>query len=100
MSGNDKTNTRADSWLAGLGKHAVGSGILGALGAVGGLIYGLARGKSVRDSAAVGSALGVVSSIGFGKDVYDIATRADVPASATFAERLTAERSRDGGHHR
>lgn len=85
------------SALAAVSKHLAGTAALTGLGAAIGGLWGLTRSSTGR-SATVGAVAGMISSLGFGKDIYD--SLAERPSGASHVSRLQRERSQERSRSR
>lgn len=78
-----------DTFIEAAGKHAVGAGVLTAAGAAGGALYGAVKGNT-KAAVAIGAGIGLLGSLGFGKDIYDRAVTPLIKES--HVDRLKRER--------
>lgn len=81
-------------------KHLAGSAILTVAGYAAGAGYGTVAKTGIKSSAAVGAGIGLLSSLGFGKQVYNGISAPFRQGEKTQVERLKERSSTDKGCER
>lgn len=81
-------------------KHLAGSAILTVAGYAAGAAYGAVSKTGIKGSAAIGAGIGLMSSIGFGKQVYDGISSPFTQKPKSHVERLKERELSDKGRGR
>lgn len=101
--GDEKAKTDSvepiETWGTWIGKTLAGTAILTSAGAAGGFLHAKFRNRHTDTGATIGAGIGALSSLGFGKEVYEIASSPFVKRP-THAEQVTTSRSSSPGHQR
>lgn len=91
MSNLDEHESLGHCVARGTKEHVIGTAIVASVGTIAGTAYALATKRGIKNFAALGGILGIISSLGSGADIYN-STLGDKDKATTIGDVLGIDR--------